>query len=102
MRLKVEPEDFVVATGETHTVQEFVELAFNTVGLDWKECVGTDERYMRPSEVDLLLGDATKAREMLGWKPQVSFAELVEIMIESDWNLAREEVALDAHKTAAK
>ena len=93
------PQDYVLATGETHTVQEFVELAFQTVGLDWKESVGIDERYMRPSEVDLLLGDASKAREDLGWEPQVSFQELVEIMIESDWKLAREEVALAAHNT---
>ena len=96
-----EPDDYVLATGETHTVQEFVEAAFDTVGLDWKECVGTDERYMRPSEVDLLLGDATKAREKLGWTPKVSFKELVEIMVESDWKIAREEVALAEHKLAA-
>ena len=95
-----EPQDYVLATGESHTVQEFVELVFDIVGLDWKASVGIDERYKRPSEVDLLLGDATKAREQLGWEPKVSFKELVEIMIESDWKLAREEVAMAAHKTA--
>jgi GDPmannose 4,6-dehydratase len=77
-------------------------LAFDAVGLDWKEYVGTDVRYMRPSEVDLLLGDATKAREDLGWEPRVSFKELVEIMVEADWKIAREEVALAAHKTAVE
>lgn len=82
-----EPDDFVVATGETHTVREFVERAFEHVGLDWKKYVERDPRYDRPTEVDLLLGDATKAREVLGWEPKVTFHELVEIMVDADTKL---------------
>jgi GDPmannose 4,6-dehydratase len=93
-----EPDDFVIATGETHTVREFVQLAFNAVGLDREDHVGVDERYLRPSEVDVLLGDATKAREKLGWEPQVSFTQLAEIMIQHDWKIAREELALAQHQ----
>jgi GDPmannose 4,6-dehydratase len=78
------PDDFVVATGEMHTVREFVELAFGLVGLDWKEYVVIDPRYFRPTEVDELCGDASKAREALGWEPKTSFPELVRIMLESD------------------
>ncbi|MGZ0169342.1 MAG: GDP-mannose 4,6-dehydratase [Planctomycetales bacterium] len=79
-----EPEDFVIATGETHSVQEFLELAFKEVGLPWQKYVEIDPRYLRPSEVDLLLGDATKAREKLGWIPKTSFTELVRLMVTSD------------------
>ena len=78
------PDDFVVATGETHTVQEFVELAFGQVGLDWEKYVRIDPAYFRPTEVDLLLGDASKARERLGWEATTTFAELVRIMVEAD------------------
>jgi GDPmannose 4,6-dehydratase len=78
------PEDFVVATGETHTVQEFVELAFGHVGLDWKEFVKQDPRFMRPAEVDLLIGDPAKARRVLGWQPEVSFKQLVTMMVDAD------------------
>lgn len=78
------PDDYVVATGETHSVREFLELAFGEVGLDWKKYVEFDARYLRPTEVDLLIGDSTKAREMLGWKPTVTFPQLVKMMIESD------------------
>jgi GDPmannose 4,6-dehydratase len=80
-----EPDDYVIATGETHSVQELVELAFARVGLDWRQYVETDPIFCRPSEVDLLLGDATKARTKLGWKPKVSFKELIELMVEEDW-----------------
>ncbi len=80
-----EPEDFVIATGETHSVQEFLELAFKQVELPWQKYVEMDPRYLRPSEVDLLLGDASKAKEKLGWEPRTSFEELVRIMVESDW-----------------
>jgi GDPmannose 4,6-dehydratase len=86
-----EPEDFVIATGETHSVQEFLELAFKEVGLPWKQYVEIDERYLRPSEVDLLLGDASKAQEQLGWTPRTSFTELTQLMVNSDWNIARDE-----------
>jgi GDPmannose 4,6-dehydratase len=79
-----EPDDYVVGTGETHSVQEFVELAFRHVGLDWKEYVKQDERYMRPAEVDLLLSDPTKAKEQLDWQPKVSFEELVKMMVDAE------------------
>ena len=86
-----EPEDYVIATGEAHSVREFLDLTFELVGLDPDEHYEIDPQYMRPSEVDLLLGDATKAREMLGWTPRTSFEELVRIMVEHDWNLAKQE-----------
>ena len=86
-----EPDDYVIATGETHTVQEFLEAAFQRVGLPWQNCVATDTRHYRPSEVDLLLGDPSKARERLGWAPQTSFQELVDLMVDADWELARQE-----------
>jgi GDPmannose 4,6-dehydratase len=79
-----EPDDYVVATGEMHTVREFVEEAFRLVALDWHDYVVIDPRYFRPTEVDELCGDATKARERLGWRPRTSFAELVRIMLASD------------------
>jgi GDPmannose 4,6-dehydratase len=79
-----EADDYVIATNETHTVQEFVEKAFERVGLNWKDYVEFDERYMRPAEVDLLIGDATKAKEKLGWEPKVTFEKLVEIMVDAD------------------
>jgi GDPmannose 4,6-dehydratase len=77
-------EDYVIATGETHTVREFCELAFGHVGLDWEKHVKIDPAYYRPTEVDLLLGDASKARSGLGWAPTVSFAELVSLMMDAD------------------
>lgn len=79
-----EPEDFVIATGETHTVQEFVDLAFGHAELDWKKYVEIDPRYFRPAEVDLLIGDPTKAKKKLGWEPKTSFSDLVRIMIKAD------------------
>ena len=84
-----QPDDYVVATGETHTVREFVELAFGQVGLDWQKHVEVDPAYFRPAEVDILLGDAGKARRQLGWEPSTSFAELVRIMVEADLELER-------------
>jgi GDPmannose 4,6-dehydratase len=78
------PDDFVVGTGEAHTVREFVELAFACAGLDWKEHVEIDARYFRPTEVDFLCADASKARKVLGWEPTVTFDELVRIMVEAD------------------
>jgi len=77
-------DDYVIATGETHSVREFLELAFSYVNLNWQDYVEFDERYLRPAEVDLLIGDATKARENLGWTPSVSFEELVALMVEAD------------------
>jgi GDPmannose 4,6-dehydratase len=78
------PDDYVIATGETHTVKEFVNIAFNHVGLDWREFVIQDPKFFRPAEVDLLLGDATKAKKKLNWKPRVSFEELVKMMVDYD------------------
>jgi GDPmannose 4,6-dehydratase len=86
-----EPDDFVVATGETHSVEELVQVSFDRVGLDWRKHVDTDPIFCRPSEVDILLGDATKAQEKLGWKPRTTFRELVELMVDSDWEAAKEE-----------
>ena len=88
------PQDYVVATGESHSVRELVEAAFDRVGLAWKDYVEVDPRYFRPSEVDHLRGDATKAREELGWKPQVDFAHLVRMMVDHDLELARQEKTL--------
>ena len=82
-------EDFVIATGETHTVREFVELAFGQVGLDWEKFVKIDPAYFRPTEVDLLLGDASRARERLGWESTTTFPELVRIMVAADLEAER-------------
>jgi GDPmannose 4,6-dehydratase len=79
-----QPDDYVVATGETHSVREFLEEAFASVGLAWKDFVKVDPKYFRPAEVDVLLGDSTKARRVLGWKPKVGFKELVRLMVEAD------------------
>ncbi len=89
------PEDFVIATGETHTVREFVEEAFALAGLDWRKHLVTDESYLRPSEVDLLIGDASKARTKLGWQPAVKFRELVKLMFEADCLLAAREARIE-------
>jgi len=82
-----EGDDFVLATGETHTVREFVEAAFGHANLDWKEFVKHDPRYERPAEVDVLLGDASKAKKIVGWEPKVRFHELVRIMVDADMDL---------------
>jgi GDPmannose 4,6-dehydratase len=79
-----EPEDYVVGTGQTHSVRELAELAFEAVDLDWRQYVRTDPRFVRPAEVDLLTADPTKAREQLGWKPTVDFEELIRMMVEAD------------------
>jgi len=78
------PDDFVIATGETHSVEQFLNVAFEHLDLDWREYVVQDERYMRPAEVDLLVGDPSKAGRALGWEPRVSFAELVRMMVDAD------------------
>ncbi|MEN8145861.1 MAG: GDP-mannose 4,6-dehydratase [Gemmatimonadota bacterium] len=88
-----EPEDFVIATGETHSVREFLDAAFGVIDVDWNDYVRIDPRYERPSEVDLLVGDPTRAREKLGWESKVTFRELVQIMVEADLELARREAA---------
>jgi GDPmannose 4,6-dehydratase len=85
------PDDYIVATGETHSIHELLEKAFTLVDLDYRDFVDFDERYIRPSEVDVLQGDATKAREVLGWKPEVDFDALITMMVEHDLELARRE-----------
>ena len=89
-----EADDFVIATGETHSVREFVERVFQKLGLDYKKHVVIDPKYFRPTEVDVLQGDATKAREKLGWKPRISFDQLIDMMIECDMELAKKEKTL--------
>nr|PZM97954.1 MAG: GDP-mannose 4,6-dehydratase [Actinomycetota bacterium] len=90
-----EPDDYVVATGETHSIRDLLDAAFGHVGIeDWSPYVKQDPRYMRPAEVDLLIGDATKAREKLGWKPSVTFQELVAMMVDHD--LAEQKASLGA------
>ncbi|GBD08874.1 GDP-mannose 4,6-dehydratase [Candidatus Thermoflexus japonica] len=89
-----EPEDYVIATGETHSVREFVELAFDYLGLDWKKYVVVDPALYRPADVDLLVGDATKARTKLGWAPSVTFEQLVKIMVDADLELVKQEYGI--------
>jgi len=89
------PDDYVIATGETHSIREFLDIAFGMLDLDWKKYVEHDQRYERPAEVDLLLGDPTKARS-IGWKPSVTFKELIKMMIDSDMKLAEQEQAVEA------
>ena len=84
-----EAEDFVVATGETHSVKRLVEVAFEHVGLDWQKFVTIDQRFIRPAEVDLLVGDPVKAKKKLGWEPEVSFDELVRMMVDADLERVR-------------
>jgi GDPmannose 4,6-dehydratase len=87
-------DDFVIATGETHSVKEFAEIVFNKLNLDYKKYVAIDQRYFRPTEVDALLGDSTKARKVLGWQPKVSFEKLIDMMIDADMELAQKEKTL--------
>ncbi len=88
------PDDYVVATGETHSVQEFVEQVFTRLDLDYRQYVATDPRYFRPTEVDVLLGDAAKARKALHWEPKVSFAQLIDMMVAADLEIAKKEKTL--------
>jgi len=94
-----DPEDYVIATGETHSIRELLDAAFDLVGMDWAKHVEIDPRYFRPAEVDLLIGDATKARMKLGWKPTVGFHELVRMMVEAD--VERERQIVDGLKPGA-
>ncbi|MBL8227474.1 MAG: GDP-mannose 4,6-dehydratase, partial [Bryobacterales bacterium] len=87
-------DDFVVATGESYSVREFLDKAAECLEIDWKQVVALDPRYLRPTEVDHLLGDSSKARKALGWKPRVSFAQLVDRMAKHDLELARQERTL--------
>ena len=83
------PDDYVIATNETHSVREFLEVAFGRAGLDWKKHVEIDPRYYRPAEVDLLIGDYRKAKRQLGWEPRTKFVELAKLMVEADIELLR-------------
>jgi GDPmannose 4,6-dehydratase len=78
------PDDYVIATGKTHSVERLLEVAFSTVDLNWQDYAVQDPRFMRPAEVDLLVGDPSKAEQNLGWKPKVTFEELIQMMVESD------------------
>jgi GDPmannose 4,6-dehydratase len=89
-----EPDDYVIATNETHSVKEFLEEVFSYLELDWRKYVGFDKKYERPAEVDLLIGDASKAKNKLGWEPKVTFAKLARIMTDSDMKRAEQELAI--------
>jgi GDPmannose 4,6-dehydratase len=78
------PDDYVIATNETHSIREFLDIAFNHLNLDWHDFVEFDPRYLRPAEVELLIGDSTKARQQLGWEPSVTFEQLVHLMVDAD------------------
>ncbi|MFA5238668.1 MAG: GDP-mannose 4,6-dehydratase [Phycisphaerae bacterium] len=91
------PDDYVVATGETHSVREFLDEVFGYLELDWEKCVGIDKRYYRPSEVDVLLGDASKAKKILKWEPKVTFKKLAKMMTDADMTLAENEKILKDH-----
>ena len=93
-----EPDDYIVATGETHSVEEFVQRAFTRAGLDWKDHVVIDQAFIRPAEVDLLVGDPSKAEKHLGWKPQLTFAGLVDCMVDADLEKVQHEI--DTGETA--
>lgn len=88
------PDDYVIATGETHSVRDFAEKVFNKLDLDYAQYVAVDPRYFRPTEVDVLLGDASKANKALGWQPKITFDQLVDMMIASDLELAKKEKTL--------
>ncbi|HOK05346.1 MAG TPA: GDP-mannose 4,6-dehydratase [Victivallales bacterium] len=93
-------DDFVIATGETHSIKEFLDEAFGILNIDWKEYVEIDPRYFRPAEVDLLLGDSSKARKILGWQPKINFKQLVKMMIDSDMKIAEKEKILLSHTSS--
>ena len=93
-----EPDDYVIATGETHSVREFLGEVFGQLDLDWNDYVEIDPRYYRPAEVEVLLGDASKAKEHLGWQPKVGMQALAKMMVESDWRLAKQERVLVEHE----
>ncbi len=97
-----EPEDFVIATGENHKVREFLNEVFGYLELDWEKYVEIDKRYLRPSEVDTLCGDASKAKKKLGWKPKVTFKELARMMTDADMQLANNEKIIKEHGSRVK
>jgi GDPmannose 4,6-dehydratase len=91
-------DDYVIATGETHSVREFLDEVFGLLDMDWKKHVEVDPKYFRPAEVDLLLGDASKARKELGWQPKVTFKGLAKMMVEADLKLAKRERVMADHR----
>jgi GDPmannose 4,6-dehydratase len=93
------PNDFVIATGETHTIRELLDVAFGFVGLDWHKYVKIDPKYFRPTEVDILQGDASKAKYLLGWEPKTKFKELIELMVEHDRNNLRSKLGNGGNPT---
>ena len=95
-----QPDDYVIATNETHSIREFLELAFGHAGLDWKRYVEIDPRYFRPTEVDLLIGDYSKARRQLGWEPKTRFADLVRLMVDADLKLLQDHLEGRARVTS--
>jgi len=95
-----EPDDYVVATGETHSVGELLEEAFTYVGLDWRKHVEIDARYYRPAEVDLLIGDPTKAKRILGWEAKTKFKDLVRLMVDADMETAKKEAHMNSYNSA--
>src|SRR5262249_16623703 len=102
MLQQAKADDYVVATGETHSVREFLDEVFGYLELDWKQHVQVDPKYFRPAEVDLLLGDACKARKVLGWSPKVTFKALAKMMIEADLKLAKRERVVADHQASEK
>jgi len=92
-----QPDDYVIATGQTHSVRQFLDEVFGCLDLDWHKYVEIDERYFRPSEVDLLLGDASKARRVLNWEPRVGLSELARMMVDVDTDLAKREQVIEQH-----
>ena len=88
-----QPDDYVIATGETHSVQEFCEEAFAHAGMDWRDYVEIDSRYLRPAEVDLLIGDASKAKKVLGWEPKTKFKDLVRMMVDADTKVLADQLS---------
>jgi GDPmannose 4,6-dehydratase len=91
------PDDYIIATGQTHSIREFLDLAFARLEMDWHDYVEVDPRYFRPAEVDALQGDASKAKKLLNWQPKVNFEQLVAMMIDADLALARQERVLAEH-----
>jgi len=90
MMQQEKPDDYVIATNETHSIREFLDVAFEHVGLDWKKYVEIDPRYYRPAEVELLIGDYSKAKKQLGWEPKTKFAELTKLMVDADVKLLKD------------
>jgi len=95
-----EPEDYVIATGETHSIRELLEEAFSYVGLDWRKYLEIDQRYYRPAEVDLLIGDSSKAKGKLGWEAKTKFKDLVRLMIDADMEAAKKEAHMKGYQSS--